>query len=208
MSETSSNPGASDPTQRFDATAPTPAASDPTAPYSDADATRKLNPPAYPGLPAGYSTPDSGPQPPAYGQQPQYGQQAQYSQQQYSQQQYGQQPTSSPPGYGQPTSGSPGYPVPAYSGGYQQAPPGYAQQQYDQYGRPLSDKSKVVAGVLGIALGGFGAGRFYTGHTGIAIGQLVVTLVTCGLGHFWGLVDGIMILVNGGTDAEGRILRD
>jgi TM2 domain-containing membrane protein YozV len=81
-------------------------------------------------------------------------------------------------------------------------------QQVDQYGRPLSDKSKVVAGVLGIALGGFGAGRFYTGHTGMAIAQLVVTLVTCGLGHFWGLIDGIMILANGGTDAQGRVLRD
>jgi hypothetical protein len=39
--------------------------------------------------------------------------------------------------------------------------------------------------VLGITLGGFGAGRFYTGHTGIAIDQLIVTLVTCGLGYFW-----------------------
>src|SRR5262247_2642180 len=66
-----------------------------------------------------------------------------------------------------------------------QVPQPYAVQQVDQYGRPLSDKSKVVAGVLGIALGGFGAGRFYTGHTGMAIAQLVVTLVTCGLGHFW-----------------------
>jgi TM2 domain-containing membrane protein YozV len=196
MSETPSNPGASDPTQRFDATAPTPAASDPTASHSDADLTQKMNPPAYPGLPTGYAAPD--PQPPAYGQQPQYGQQPPPG--------YGQ-PTSAPPGYTQPISGQPGYPVPAYAGGYQQAPPGY-QQQYDPYGRPLSDKSKVVAGVLGIALGGFGAGRFYTGHTSIAIGQLVVTLVTCGLGHFWGLIDGIMILVNGGTDAEGRILRD
>lgn len=203
MSETPSNPGGSDPTQRFDAPMPTPAASDPTAPHSDADLTQKMTPPAYPGLPASYSTQNPGPQPPAYGQQPQYGQQAQYGQPQY-----GQQPTSGPPGYAQPTSGSPGYPVPAYAGGYQQQPPPGYQQQYDQYGRPLSDKSKVVAGVLGIALGGFGAGRFYTGHTSIAVGQLVVTLLTCGLGHFWGLVDGIMILVNGGTDAEGRVLRD
>jgi len=133
---------------------------------------------------------------------------------------YPQQPTSGP-AYGQPTSGSaygqptsgaaygqpmpPGQMVP-----YQQQPYGYpgAQPQYDQFGRPISDKSKVVAGVLGIALGGFGAGRFYTGHTGIAVAQLIVTLVTCGLGHFWGLVDGIMILVNGGTDAQGRVLRD
>jgi len=132
---------------------------------------------------------------------------------------YPQQPTSGP-AYGQPTSGSaygqptsgPAYGQPGPMVPYQpqQQPYGYpgAQPQYDQYGRPISDKSKVVAGVLGIALGGFGAGRFYTGHTGIAVAQLIVTLVTCGLGHFWGLVDGIMILVNGGTDAQGRVLRD
>ena len=141
---------------------------------------------------------------------PQYG----YPQQPTSGPAYGQ-PTSGG-AYGQPTSGAaygqPGQMVPYQQmpqGGYQQ-PYGYptAQPQYDQYGRPMSDKSKVVAGVLGIALGGFGAGRFYTGHTGIAVAQLIVTLVTCGLGHFWGLVDGIMILVNGGTDAQGRVLRD
>jgi TM2 domain-containing membrane protein YozV len=98
-----------------------------------------------------------------------------------------------------------GYPVPAY------APPGYPAGPaplYDAQGRPLSDKSKIVAGVLSIALGGFGVGRFYTGHIGLGVAQLVVTLVTCGLGHIWGLIDGVLILVNGGTDAEGRVLRD
>jgi TM2 domain-containing membrane protein YozV len=104
----------------------------------------------------------------------------------------------------QPVSGYPGYPgYPAAQPAY---PSGYAQQ-YDAHGRPLSDKSKVVAGVLGITLGAFGAGRFYTGHTGMAVGQLVVTLATCGLGQFWGIIDGIMLLVNGGTDAQGRVLR-
>jgi TM2 domain-containing membrane protein YozV len=107
----------------------------------------------------------------------------------------------------------PGYPVSGYPGypGYPPPPPGYPAgfaPQYDAYGRPLSDKSKVVAGVLGITLGGFGAGRFYTGHTGIAVAQLVVTLVTCGLGSFWGLIDGIVLLTSGGTDAHGRVLRN
>jgi TM2 domain-containing membrane protein YozV len=72
----------------------------------------------------------------------------------------------------------------------------------------VSDKSKVVAGILGILLGGFGVGRFYIGDTKTGVLQLVVTIVTCGFGSLWGLIDGIMILVNGGTDAEGRILRD
>jgi TM2 domain-containing membrane protein YozV len=66
----------------------------------------------------------------------------------------------------------------------------------------------MIAGLLQILLGGFGAGRFYTGHTGLAIGQIAATWLTCGLGGIWPLVDGIMILVNGGTDAQGRKLRD
>ncbi|GAA0913677.1 hypothetical protein Vau01_027700 [Virgisporangium aurantiacum] len=76
------------------------------------------------------------------------------------------------------------------------------------YAGQVSDKSKLVAGLLGILLGGFGAGRFYTGHTGMAIGQIAATWLTCGLGGLWPLIDGIMILVKGGTDAQGRILRD
>jgi TM2 domain-containing membrane protein YozV len=75
-------------------------------------------------------------------------------------------------------------------------------------GLPLSDKSKLVAGLLQILLGAFGAGRFYTGHTGMAIGQIAVTWLTCGIGGLWPLIDGILILVNGGTDAQGRRLRD
>ena len=77
-----------------------------------------------------------------------------------------------------------------------------------QYPAGLSDKSKVVAGILGILLGSLGVGRFYTGHTKIAVLQLVVSICTFGLGGLWGLIDGILILVNGGTDAQGRPLRD
>lgn len=77
----------------------------------------------------------------------------------------------------------------------------------DQWGRPLSDKSKIVAGVLQLLLP-FGIGRFYIGDNRTAIWQLIVTLLTCGLGHIWSIIDGILILINGGTDSQGRILRD
>ncbi|MER7168749.1 TM2 domain-containing protein [Micromonospora sp. NPDC000207] len=79
---------------------------------------------------------------------------------------------------------------------------------YQQYPPNVSDKSKVVAGILGIVLGGFGVGRFYMGDTKIGALQLVVTLVTCGIGSLWGFVDGILILINGGVDGQGRPLRD
>ena len=46
------------------------------------------------------------------------------------------------------------------------------------------------------------------GHTKIGVLQLVVGLVTCGIGGLWGIIDGILILVNGGVDAQGRPLRD
>ncbi|BCB89183.1 TM2 domain-containing protein [Phytohabitans suffuscus] len=97
--------------------------------------------------------------------------------------------------------------TPPYQPQYPEQPQ-YGQPQYGQPGVVYSDKSKLVAGLLGIFLGTFGVGRFYTGHTGLAVGQLLVGVFTCGLGGLWGLIDGILILVNGGTDAQGRVLRD
>jgi TM2 domain-containing membrane protein YozV len=75
-------------------------------------------------------------------------------------------------------------------------------------GQPYSDKSKMAAGLLQIFLGGFGVGRFYTGHTKIALLQIAATWLTCGAGALWPLIDGIMILTNEApTDIEGRPLR-
>lgn len=71
-------------------------------------------------------------------------------------------------------------------------------------GMPFSDKSKMVAGLLQLFLGTVGAGRFYTGHFGIAIAQLL-TAGGCGI---WSLIDGIIFLTGKGTDAQGRPLRD
>ncbi|MFC7479148.1 NINE protein [Luedemannella flava] len=105
--------------------------------------------------------------------------------------------------YQQPTYPQAGYTHPGY------APPGYAQPGFDPAtGLPYSDKSKVVAGVLQLAIGSFGVGRFYTGHTGMAIAQIAVTWLTCGIGVIWPIVDGILILTQPNqTDAQGRVLR-
>jgi TM2 domain-containing membrane protein YozV len=94
-------------------------------------------------------------------------------------------------------------PYPGYSGAY---PPAY--YGVDAYGRPLSDKSKLVAGLLQIFIGSLGIGRFYLGYTTIGILQIVVTIGTCGFGSIWGLIDGIIILVGNVPDAQGRTLRD
>ncbi|MET8849068.1 DUF1707 domain-containing protein [Amycolatopsis sp. NPDC004625] len=76
------------------------------------------------------------------------------------------------------------------------------------YGPPpvvYSHRSKTVAGVLQIVLP-FGIGRFYTGQTGLGLAQLFATCCT-GVGILWPIIDGILLLVNGGSDAEGRPLR-
>lgn len=74
-------------------------------------------------------------------------------------------------------------------------------------------KSKVAAGVLGILLGGLGIHNFYLGYTGKGLAQLLITLLTCGVGGvvsgIWGLVEGIMILTGSiNTDANGFALKD
>ena len=74
-------------------------------------------------------------------------------------------------------------------------------------------KSKIAAGLLGIFLGSFGVHNFYLGYTGKAIAQLLITLLTCGIGAFissiWGLIEGILILTGSiNTDGKGNPLSD
>ena len=105
-----------------------------------------------------------------------------------------------PPPYGAPAPGAPGMPY----GVSPSAPYGV----HPVTGQPYSDKTKLVAGLLQIFLGGFGIGRFYLGDNKTAIWQIVVTVLTCGIGSIWGLIDGIIILATDNvTDAQGRPLR-
>lgn len=69
-------------------------------------------------------------------------------------------------------------------------------------------KSKLVAGLLGIFLGGLGIHNFYLGYTGKAIAQIVLSFCF-GIGAIWGLIEGIMILCGSiKTDAKGVPLKD
>ena len=83
----------------------------------------------------------------------------------------------------------------------------YAQQGYAQqpYGQPTfatsvpagyQQKSKIIAGILGIFLGGFGIHNFYLGRTTRAVIQLVLTIFTFGVASLWGFIEGILILVS------------
>jgi len=62
------------------------------------------------------------------------------------------------------------------------------------------ENKKVLAGVLGIVLGGFGVHKFILGYTQEGIIQLVITFVTCGMGSLIGFVEGIIYLTK--TDEE------
>lgn len=76
-------------------------------------------------------------------------------------------------------------------------------------GLPMSDKSRVAAGLLGIFLGAYGIHRFYLGDASTGVIQILVTIVTCGFGGLWGFIEGIMILSGSiDRDAMGRKLRD
>jgi len=105
-------------------------------------------------------------------------------------------------------------PTPGYSVYDPQTAQGnYAMQPYPATGAPaatfvpgqvvqtefgtfvVGTKTKLVAGILGILLGGFGVGQFYRGNVGMGVAQILATVFTCGLGVFWGLIEGIMVLV-------------
>ncbi len=78
-------------------------------------------------------------------------------------------------------------------------------------GEPLSDKSKVVGGLLQLLglLGLVGIGRIYLGYIGLGVAQLVVGLITCGIGAIiWGIIDAVLILTDKVRDPQGRPLRD
>jgi TM2 domain-containing membrane protein YozV len=119
---------------------------------------------------------------------------------------YGQQPPP-PPAYGQPQ--PPPYGQPAYT------PPGapaYGVSPATPYGVhptlgiPYSDKSKIVAALLQILIP-IGIGRFYIGDNKTGTWQLVVTVLTCGIGALWPFIDGIIMLASDSKDAQGRLLR-
>lgn len=105
-----------------------------------------------------------------------------------------------PPQYGDPRQGYGQYQPPQYGG------PQYTGPQY-----PVNQRSKLVAGLLGVFLGGWGVHRFYLGYTGTGIAQVLVTLCTFGVGALWGFIEGILILCGSEsfrTDANGVPLRN
>lgn len=136
-------------------------------------------------------------------------------------------PAYPPPNYQAPNYQAPNYPPPGqFPPPYM--PPGYYPDPMAPYGRspltgePLSDKSKIVAGLLQLLglVGVLGIGRIYLGYTTLGIAQLIVGLVggfvigmlTCGIGFaipvIWAIIDSVLILTGQVRDPQGRPLRD
>lgn len=62
--------------------------------------------------------------------------------------------------------------------------------------------SRSIAGLLQLFTGALGLGRFYMKSYRIAVLQILLTLLTFGVGGFlWGVIDGLMIL-------SGKIVLD
>jgi TM2 domain-containing membrane protein YozV len=79
---------------------------------------------------------------------------------------------------------------------------GYQPMQSVNQGAPgsmvdwksLGADKKIVAGICGILLGGFGVHKFILGYTNEGIIQLVISVLTCGAGGIIGIVEGIIYL--------------
>ena len=67
-------------------------------------------------------------------------------------------------------------------------------------------QKKLVSGLLGILLGGFGVHKFYLGNTKEGIIQIAVTFLTCGAGSVIGLIEGILYITKSDEDFEKTYL--
>ena len=61
--------------------------------------------------------------------------------------------------------------------------------------KPQQENKKVVAGIFALLLGSLGIHKFYLGYTTEGIIQIVISIVTCGIGGIIPFVEGILYLV-------------
>ena len=94
--------------------------------------------------------------------------------------------------------------------GYCMEKPGESATAYGQFSmKTQKPKYRLVAGLLGILVGCFGIHRLYLGDKTIAIVQLIVTIITCGVGGLWGVIEGLLLLYGKmDKDAYGNPLED
>lgn len=89
-------------------------------------------------------------------------------------------------------------PVSTGSGGYQPMQSVHPNAMTDW--KSMGADKKVIAGVLGILVGGLGIHKFILGYTTEGIIQIAITVITCGAGSIVGLVEGIIYLTKSDED--------
>lgn len=62
------------------------------------------------------------------------------------------------------------------------------------YPKTQPENKKIVAGVLALLLGSLGVHKFVLGYTTEGIIQIVITLVSCGIGSIVPFIEGIIYL--------------
>ncbi|KAF2334773.1 MULTISPECIES: TM2 domain-containing protein [Flavobacterium] len=60
--------------------------------------------------------------------------------------------------------------------------------------QPRQENKKVLAGLMGILFGSLGIHKFVLGYTQEGIIQIVISVVTCGIGSIIGFIEGIIYL--------------
>lgn len=93
-------------------------------------------------------------------------------------------------------------PVPAMPPPAPPVPPLASRPTVDEFGQPISPKSRAAAAALCFFLGSLGIHRFYVGKVGTGI-LMIVTLGALGI---WSLIDFIVILVGSFRDKQGQRL--
>ena len=66
--------------------------------------------------------------------------------------------------------------------------------------KAMGADKKIVAGILGILVGGLGVHKFILGYTTEGLIQIAISVITCGVGSIIGLVEGIIYLTKSDED--------
>ena len=61
--------------------------------------------------------------------------------------------------------------------------------------KPQQENKKVVAGIFALILGSLGIHKFYLGYTQEGVIQIVISVITCGIGGIIPFIEGILYLV-------------
>ena len=73
-------------------------------------------------------------------------------------------------------------------------------QTNETWNQPKQENKKIVAGVCALLIGGIGVHKFILGYSKEGIIQIVISLVTCGIGGIIPFIEGIIYLTK--TDEE------